>query len=222
MFYSIDDFEFNSTWGVSIVPYRGDIILHISDVYKKPYRVYEYLKQCPIRSHKLSISEDHRSENGRCFYDGQHLLDNRCGTARKHLFERILDFYQLEKDENFPPLSRFNQFRLVEDYPGNDVFYRPHVDAGMLNCITYLNPGVGDDAGTMLYLPANDEVEEMLENEPEHYDTWKDSSQFVEDLAILSKFNSMAVFPGHIPHGQIINDNRFKEQTRFTEAVFLT
>jgi hypothetical protein len=72
----------------------------------------------------------------------------------------------------------------------------------------------------MLYLPANDDAEEILESQSEHEQPWKDDSLFVEDLAIISKFNSMVVFDGSIPHGQIINDNRFKEQTRFTEVAF--
>lgn len=219
MFYSIEDFEFNHSWQVSICSYRNDVILHIDEVYKKPYKVYEYLKQCPIRAHRLTEA-DPTSKNGKSFYDGQHILDNRTIVTRTHLYDRIIEFYMKEKGEEYPPLSRFNQFRLVEDYPGNDVFYTPHVDGGMLNVLTYLNPNVGTDAGTMFYLPANDDAEEILENQTEHEQPWKDSSLFVEDLAILSKFNSMVVFPGHIPHGQIIRDNRFKEQTRFTEVAF--
>tara|TARA_B100000927_G_scaffold290595_1_gene289876 strand:+ start:8938 stop:9606 length:669 start_codon:yes stop_codon:yes gene_type:complete len=218
-FYSIEDFEFNTSWGVAIIPYRGDLILHIDEIYKKPHKVYEYLKECPIRAHKLTEA-DPTSKNGKLFYDGQHLVDNRCITSRTYLYDKILEFYCKEKDENYPPVSKFNQFRLVEDYPGDDVFFTPHVDGGLLNCLTYMNPSVGSDAGTMFYLPASDEVEEMLENETEHANPWKDSSMFTPDLAILSKFNSMVVFPGHIPHGQIINDNRFKEQTRFTEVAF--
>ena len=218
-FYSIEDFEYNSSWGVAIIPYRGSLILHIDEVYKKPLKVYEYLKECPIRAHRL-CEADPKSLNGKMFYDGQHILDNRTITTRSHLFEKIIEFFAKEKDENFPPLSRFNQFKLIEDYPGNGGFYTPHVDGGMLNCLTYLNPNCGSDAGTMLYLPANDDAEEILESQSEHEQPWKDDSLFVEDLAIISKFNSMVVFDGSIPHGQIINDNRFKEQTRFTEVAF--
>ena len=230
MFYSIEDFDFNGSWGVSIIPYRDQFILHIDDVYKNPLRVYEFLKSSPIRSHRLLDGGEHKGnliysiggcKNGKEFYDGQLKLDNRLSANRCELYDRIIQFYQLDPESigEFPPISVFNQFRLVKDYPGNGKFYSPHTD-NKINCCTYLNPDCGSSSGTMLYKAVDKDWQEGWSDNEEHMRPWKDSSLFLEDLCILSKFNSMVVFPGTIPHGQIIIDNRFKEKTRFTEAVF--
>ena len=89
MFYSIEDFEFNHSWQVSICPYRNDVILHIDEVYKKPYKVYEYLKQCPIRAHRLTEA-DPTSKNGKLFYKGFYKDGIKEGKWEHYNFNGIL------------------------------------------------------------------------------------------------------------------------------------
>tara|TARA_E500000331_G_scaffold105112_1_gene101847 strand:+ start:2735 stop:3373 length:639 start_codon:yes stop_codon:yes gene_type:complete len=208
-FFTFDDFEINSEWSVHVIPFRNIPILYIHDIYKKPFRVYEYLKQCPIRTHK-DVTKD--SKNGKFFYDGQHVVDNRWDVSRIHLYDKIKEFYHVEDKD--VPLSRYNQFRMIDDHPGEEMFFHPHQD-NKINCCTYLNPDVGDSAGTVLY------SSESLDDDLEHDKPWKTVDDgFRSELSIMSKFNCMAVFPGHIHHGQNIVGNYFKEQTRFTEVVF--
>tara|TARA_B100001250_G_C19479034_1_gene647886 strand:- start:47 stop:724 length:678 start_codon:yes stop_codon:yes gene_type:complete len=217
------DFEFNRSWGVFIAPYRDEFILYITDVYKRPRRVTEYLKQCPIKSHK-DVTPN--SRNGKDFIDGQVYVNNAWDDARAKLFDKIIEFYQIKIDPNmaFPPMSMYNQFRMITDHPGDDHFFCPHIDdqsVNTINCVTYLNPDAGPDYGTVLYK----EVEggrSGKSNEPlEHEEPWhKSGIDYIPDLSIISVYNSMVVFPGTIPHGQNITDNRFKEETRLTEVAF--
>ena len=209
-FFTMDDFEVNSTWKVHIIPFQKILILYIHDIYKNPYKVYEYLKQSPIRTHK-DVTEN--SKNGKFFYDGQHVLDNRWDVSRVHLYDKIKEFYGVY-DNPEVPFSRYNQFRMIDDHPKEEKFFHPHQD-NIINCCTYLNPDVGDHAGTVLYSceSSNDNLE--------HEEPWKIVDDgFVPQLSIMSKFNCMAVFPGQIFHGQNIIGNHFKEQTRFTEVAF--
>ena len=209
-FFTMDDFEVNSTWKVHIIPFQKILILYIHDIYKNPYKVYEYLKQSPIRTHK-DVTEN--SKNGKSFYDGQHVLDNRWDVSRVHLYDKIKEFYGVY-DNPEVPFSRYNQFRMIDDHPKEEKFFHPHQD-NIINCCTYLNPDVGDHAGTVLYSceSSNDTLE--------HEEPWKTVDDgFVPQLSIMSKFNCMAVFPGQIFHGQNIIGNHFKEQTRFTEVAF--
>ena len=208
-FYTMDDFEVNSTWKVHIIPFQKILILYIHDIYKNPYKVYEYLKQSPIRTHK-DVTKN--SKNGKSFYDGQLVVDNRWDVSRVHLYDKIKEFYGVHDDE--VPFSRYNQFRMVDDHPGEEIFFHPHQD-NIINCCTYLNPDVGDHAGTVLYSC------ESPDDNLEHEEPWKTVDDgFVPQLTIMSKFNCMAVFPGQIFHGQNIIGNHFKEQTRFTEVAF--
>tara|TARA_B100000902_G_scaffold96798_1_gene99461 strand:+ start:38 stop:724 length:687 start_codon:yes stop_codon:yes gene_type:complete len=224
-FFTMDDFEVNSTWKVHIIPFQKILILYIHDIYKNPYRVYEYLKQAPIKTHK-DVTKD--SVNGKDFADGQHLVDNRWDVSRLHLYDKIREFYGItveggqvghgaaNTDDHLVPFSRYNQFRLNSDHPGEDKFFHPHQD-NIINCCTYLNPDVGDHAGTVLYsTESSDPCDEL-----EHEKPWRTMDDgFRPELSIMSKFNCMAVFPGQIYHGQNIVGNHFKEQTRFTEVVF--
>mgnify|MGYP001229982543 CR=1 FL=1 len=216
-FYTLEDFAFNSSWKVGMFNYRDHPILFIDDVYKHPLRVYGYLKQCPIRSHK-GISDD--SKNGKWFYDGQHYVNNKWDPCREKLFDKIIDFYNITPDPKaeYPPLSMYNQFRLIENHPGQDYFFSPHID-NKLNLCLYLNPDCGGSSGTTIYWPTSEDSEEMLGRNTEHSDPWM-NTMYRPELSIISKFNSMVVFPGQWPHGQTIIDNRFKEKTRFTEVAF--
>ena len=217
-FFTKEDFKMNSNWGVSITPIEYDgkreFILYISDVYKNPYRVYEYLKQCPIASHK---PDSPKSKNGKWFLDGQQYVNNAWDDARAHLFDKIIQFYQLEVDPHtpFPPMSMYNQFRLINDHPGEDKFFCPHTDK-RLNCCMYLTPNKSNSFGTTIYSP----VKETIKNNLEHEEPWQDTSRYTPQISIMSVFNCMAVFPGHMLHGQTILDNTFKNKTRFTEVAF--
>jgi len=216
MFYTHADFAFNREWRVAIQPYRNSFIVHIDDVYKHPYKVYEYLKDIPIKSHKSSRN----SLNGLKFFDGQHHCDNRWDPCRKKLYEKILQVYHLKEDDEckIDTIGLVNQFRLVEDYPGLDYFFCPHID-NRVNLVTYLNPQADTGPGTTLYWPTP-EGEKFLYKDTEHNDPWKDVSEFCPELSIFGKFNSMVCFPGQWPHSQTIIDNRYKEKTRLTEVIF--
>lgn len=222
------DFEFNRSWGVFIAPYRDEFILYITDVYKRPRRVTEYLKQCPIVSHKALTPT---SRNGKDFIDGQTYVNNAWDDARAKLYDKILEFYQIQLDpaREYPPMSMYNQIRMTSDHPGEDYFWCPHVDnrsskEGMLkstlNCITYLTDA-GPAHGTTLYRQVEGGRVPTPEAPVEHEEPWhKVGVDYIPDLSIMSTYNSMAVFPGHIIHGQSITDNSFKDETRFTEVAF--
>lgn len=216
MFYKHADFAFNSQWKVTIQPYRDSHILFIDDVYQHPDRVYEYLKDIPIKAHKWQKG----SSNGVDYYDGQMHCDNRWDPCRSKLYQKILEFYRIEEDEDcrIDTISVINQFRLVKDCPGPDQFWSPHID-NRLNVLLYLNPQPDTDPGTSIYWPYQ-KGENILDKDTEHLTPWKDSSYFRHELCIFGKYNSIVCFPGQWPHGQTIIDNRYKEKTRLTEVVF--
>ena len=220
-FFNYKDFAFNSSWKVSLLPYRDSFILFVDDIYQHPERVYEYLSSCPIRSHKPTG----RGVNGIDFYDGQQYLDNRWDPCRKDLFQRICDIYNIKLDDSHPnpPLSVYNTFSLVKDYPGDGKFFHPHIDDN-LNILIYLNPEADGKYGTTLYTPvcqeAVDDLNYVSSNDTEHTQPWKDSSWYHEDMCIINKFNGLVAFPGHWPHGQTITDNFYKNKIRCTEVTF--
>ncbi len=107
MFFCNEDFYFNKKWNVTIIPYKDSGIVFIEDVYEHPYRVYEYLKSIPIKSHKASTS---KSYNGKAFYDGQHYANNAWDDGRAILFHKIIQLYNINPPENFHPHSMYNKF----------------------------------------------------------------------------------------------------------------
>jgi len=210
-YFSYEDFSFNSSWKASMMVYKDAPIIFVDDVYKHPLRVYEYLKSSPIRSCKPGNS------NGKSFCDGQLYVENRWDLCRENLFSKISEIYNIE----FPgsPVSTYNQFRLIDDYPGNELFWSPHVDNN-LNLLIYLNPDGDGKYGTSIY-EATEKGKSVIQSDTEHTIPWKDSSWYKEELCIINKFNSLVAFPGQWPHGQTIVDNFYKDRTRFTEVAFL-
>ena len=211
-YFDYNDFAFNSSWQVTMIGYKNVPLVFVDNVYKNPHRVYEYLKSSPIRSCKPG-----KHQNGKGFYDGQLYVENRWDPCRENLFSRICEIYNIE----FPgtPISTYNQFRLVDDYPGQDLFWSPHVDNN-LNLLIYLNPDADGKQGTSIY-SATEKGNRVLDSDTEHSIPWKDSSWYTEELCIINKFNSLVAFPGQFPHGQTITDNFYKRQTRFTEVAFV-
>tara|TARA_R100001082_G_scaffold16363_2_gene8247 strand:- start:321 stop:968 length:648 start_codon:yes stop_codon:yes gene_type:complete len=214
MFFCNEDFYFNKEWKVSITPYKNSGILFIENVYEHPYKVYEYLKSIPIKSHKESTPKSH---NGKSFYDGQHYANNSWDDGRAILFQEIVKLYQVKAPDIFPPQSMYNQFRLLEDHPGHEYFFCPHTDNHVNFCL-YLNPDVGDSAGTVLYSQVDKDFK--FYRGLEHEEPWQTEERFKPELCIMSKFNCAVCFPGHLLHAQNIMDNRFKHKTRFTEVAF--
>jgi hypothetical protein len=216
-FFSNKDFEFNSSWNIVSVPWKDSEILFIDDIYKSPEKVYQYLDSIKsIRTHKSSKG----SLNGVDFMDGQTLIDNRWDQHRNYLLSTIADHYKTEVDLQTVPHT-INQFRLINDIPGDGYHWHPHCD-GQLNFIIFLNKNHHMKAGTSLYTPGNTKAKSyFMKTDTEHTTPWKTSKQFHEELCILDRFNCGVVFPGQWFHGQTIVDNFFKHTTRFTEVTFL-
>ena len=216
-FFSSADFEMNSSWAVTKVPWKDSFILFIDNIYKYPDRVYDYLISVDaIRTFKFTKN----SLNGIDFMDGQTQLDNRWDLNRAHLLQLIADQYEVEVDTNSVP-NTINQFRLIKDYPGFGNYWHPHVD-GQINFITFLNKYHHLKSGTSLFTAKNTKAKSYLKiKDHEHSKPWKTDKYYQEDLCILDSYNCGVAFPGNWFHGQTITDNFFKSQTRFTEVTFL-
>lgn len=216
-FFNYEDFSLNTRWDVTIQSYNNSYILFIDNVYKNPLKIYQYLKTAPIFSHKPTRQG---SLNGKDFLDGQHVLHPHFynDKGRQLLISKICKFYKLPLPK-FPLYTFFNQFKLLQDYPGLDYYWNIHID-NALNVLTYLNPDENISPGTSIYEPALKNLEQDG-SIGEHVHPWVHNKFFNEKLCLLSKFNSSVVFPGEWPHSQKIIDNRYKLKMRFTEITFI-
>lgn len=215
--FDYDDFLMNDKWKVTIQPFNGSHIVYVDNIYERPKRVHNYLSQLPVVSLK---PPGEKRLNGKDFIDGQTYADLRHDPCRVNLFRNLIKFYKIEQNDVFAenPISIFNQFRLLKDFPGQPYFWTPHVDC-RINVLVYLNPDESYGPGTSIY-SAEPKGQEIIDKDTEHVIPWKDSSWFTERLCILNRFNCLVAFPGQWPHGQTIVDDRYKDKTRFTEVTF--
>ena len=213
-FFRPSDFEYNPSWNIDIIPWRDSKIVFIDNIYKHPDRVYEYLT-----SVNSIVSNKHGNNlNGVDFMDGQLFLDNRWDLNRKFLLSKLYTLYELKEEGTF---NVFNQFRLIDDFPGLGHHWHPHTD-NRVNFITFLNKTHHLKAGTSLYKAQSTKANFFIgKTDTEHTKPWKNPKQFEEELCILVRFNCGVAFPGQWFHGQTIVDNFFKDTTRFTEVIFL-
>ena len=213
-FFSRSDFEYNSSWNINVEPWRDSKIVFIDNIYKHPDRVYEYLTSV----NAIVSPKPGNNLNGIDFMDGQMYLDNRWDENRKFLLEKLYKIYELEDTGTF---NVFNQFRLINDFPGPNNYWHPHTD-NRVNFITFLNKTHDLKAGTSLYKAMSTKAKAYIGvKDTEHSKPWKNPNQFNEELCILDRFNCAVAFPGQWFHGQTIVDNFFKDTTRFTEVIFL-
>tara|TARA_B100001996_G_scaffold355889_1_gene318833 strand:- start:659 stop:1333 length:675 start_codon:yes stop_codon:yes gene_type:complete len=217
--FDYKDFAMKDNWKVTIQPFGGSHIIFVDEIYERPERIHDYLQQIPVVSLKPPGKE---KLNGKQFIDGQTYINLKHDPCRENLFKNIIKFYNLSEDDpHHPsnPISIVNQFRLLEDFPGQPYFWTPHVDNN-INVLIYLNPDEYNTPGTSIYTADTEKGQEVIGKDTEHTIPWKDSSWFTERLCIFNRFNSLVAFPGQWPHGQTIVDNRYKDKTRFTEVTF--
>ena len=209
--FSETDFEVSHNLNIEVMSFRGHPVCFVDNFYKYPYRVRDYIDSCPIKSHKIASK---KTLNGRAYLDGRlhvNYPNSYTDVNRVTLYERICGIYGVE----FNPINwmrTYNLFRLIKK--PKEKYWWPHQDPA-LNFLVYLNPMNDMGPGTSFFTKTNNR-----EIGDEHVESWLSEDDFIEDLCVLDKFNTLVVFPGQFYHSQRIVGNTFRESTRVTEILF--
>jgi len=181
----------------------------VDDFYKYPDEVFQFILSNPKKRWKdwdtLSYNGIHFLDERHNFYDERLLdvcskLETLCGekvVQPGRVVTNCMTFYNKE----------FNNYK--------DNFWGPHNDLGY-TALIYLNKETCE--GTNFYK----QVAEDPWDTPEHFDPWRSKDKYQLIDTIESKFNRMVLFNGlKLTHGMSINSDRFFNDLRINQVVFL-
>ena len=153
------------------------------------------------------------------FDDRRHSLKSQQIKKVYNFLSKICNQLHVGNDNDLI-LTNFTKFKNsnFNDYKNN--YWWPHVDRGY-NGILYLNK-LDCESGTNLYKNLNPEKEPP--NEPEHYQPWRNKSNYELIYSIVPKYNRMVLFDGlKYPHGMnICNDDYFSNEYRMNQVFFFS
>ena len=111
-------------------------------------------------------------------------------------------------------LTNYMKFIDMRD-KSKDNYFWPHVDNGRFNCIIYLNKDPCD--GTNLYKP----LKEPKQPELQFKNPWVSKEDFELKVNIKAEYNKLVIFSSDMPHGAAFASNRFHEEFRKNQVIFI-
>jgi len=181
----------------------------VNNFYKHPKEVENFFNKYPPLIHKWNTPN---SLNTIDFLDCSH---NIGGVEDFIEIEKIL--YKLfNRDHSRADklvLSNYTKFyNLKNKYKKN--YWWPHTDGNFYNCLIYLNKPACD--GTNLYEKLEDN-----EGDNEHTHPWQSKNKYKLLCNIKSAYNRLVVFESNIYHGLAYNSNKFKNNFRKNQVIFI-
>lgn len=190
---------------------EGSTVITIDNFYADPGKVRDLFLAIDPQMHK---PEEKPSFNGIYFEDLRHVFNSK-------LLQRTYEF--LSSLCNQPALfttkrvnTNFTRFAKSSFNDYGNKYWWPHIDAGY-NAIVYLNEH--ETCGTNLY---EDLVKDRVKSGmPEHYEPWRDRSEYRLVKYIEPRFNKVVMFDGlKFPHGMSITDDTYFENEYRMNQVF--
>lgn len=182
----------------------------LKNFYKYPDLVTKFLDTNAPSVH--GWDEQEGSCNTKSYIHLKHQIPN-------HEFEDVE--FQLYKKVNGN--TKFMRKKILTNYlkfidmkdKYKDNYFWPHANSSSLTCIIYLNKNPCD--GTNIYKAKKQPKPDYLQfKEP-----WVSKEDYELVVNIKAEYNKLVIFPSESPHGAAFESNRFHEEFRKNQVIFI-
>lgn len=221
LYDSNDLFQTNLELDCNLIEESWGSYIKVKNFWKYPHKIREIALNIPCFKLPGSCYNIH---NGTKYFDGrsQFVFPNQPEFSNI-VFYIILKYFNIDKSFlelkwKSPTLLFNNVFKMIDKnynmYQSHS--YAPHRDGiNQIACTWYMNENYGDGEGTAFYDISISETDDCLMNNLSS--PWANQPKKIGEIP--AEYNSLVIYSGDIPHGQMVTERWFDEE-RLTMVQF--
>lgn len=204
-------FELNPNARVTTEPLEDTTIWYIDDFYKNPDKIVDHLLEITPSYFKQNEGSGY---NGTLFQDMRHIIE----IDITHVYQFLSDLCGDPVGNNMVTTNCF-RFLPCDFNNYSDNYWWPHYDIGHTG-IVYFNDD--EECGTNVYKCLVSTEDRVRYNISEHLEPWRPKENYELLKSIKPRYNRCILFDAkRYLHGQNIIDDRYTDQFRLNQVLFL-